>query len=84
MMAEDSRILPWHGEKFTGRLLLHRRWAANDDNDHDHCAFCWEKFAAYEGCLQVGYCTEDEEDWICEICFNDFRERFGWRVKADA
>lgn len=39
MMAEDSRILPWHGEKFTGRLLLHRRWAANDDNDHDHCAF---------------------------------------------
>ena len=83
MMTVDLRILPWHEGRFQGVMLRRRPWRASPDNDHDHCAFCWEKFAAYEGCLQEGYCTEDEKDWICEDCFNDFRDRFGWRVKAD-
>ena len=84
MMAEDSRILPWHGEKFGGVMLFRRPWKAKSDNDHDHCAFCWDKFAEYNGCLHEGYCTEDGREWICEACFSDFRERFGWKVKTDA
>ena len=81
MMAEDSRILPWHGEKFGGVTLYRRPWKATSANDHDHCAFCWDKFAEYDGCLHEGFCTVDGSDWICEVCFNDFRERFGWKVK---
>ena len=84
MMAEDSRILPWHGEKFGGVTLYRRPWKATPANDHDHCAFCWDKFAEYDGCLHEGFCTEDGMEWICEVCFNDFRERFGWQVKTDA
>ena len=81
MMQEDWRILPWHGEKFTGLTLFRRLWKATPDNDHDHCVFCWDKFAEYDGCRHEGYCTEDGMDWICEVCFDDFKERFGWRVK---
>lgn len=54
MITEDWRILPWHGDEFTGLTLLHRRWTADAANDHDHCAFCWEKFAEYDGCQREG------------------------------
>jgi hypothetical protein len=44
--------------------------------DHDHCAFCWAKFTAGDEALNstVG------DHWICERCYADFAERFGWRV----
>ena len=45
--------------------------------DHDHCVFCWVRIddktpAAYtdgEGC-----------HWICEKCYNDFKEMFEWEI----
>ena len=82
MIKEDSRVLPWHKEKLLGVMLLRRRWMADLRNDHDHCAFCWDKFAEYDGCLHEGYCTEDCYDWICDACFNDLKECFRWRVKT--
>ena len=30
----------------------------------------------------AGYTTEDHYRWICDRCFQDFRELFGWTVKA--
>ena len=45
MIMKDSRILPWHEEKLVGVTLLRRRWMADARNDHEHCAFCWDKFA---------------------------------------
>ena len=53
------------------------------ERDHDHCEFCWAKFALaalLPDALHAGYTTEDEYRWICEGCFNDFRERFSWQV----
>ncbi len=44
---------------------------------HAHCEFCWDKALTYEAC--TFYCTEDMYHWICEKCFNDFREKFGWQ-----
>ncbi len=32
----------------------------------------------------AGYTTEDHYRWICDRCFQDFRELFGWTVKAAA
>ena len=49
--------------------------------DHDHCAFCWAKFCVASACpdsLQEGYATEDNYRWICEKCFEDFKEMFEW------
>ena len=31
----------------------------------------------------AGYTTEDHYRWICDRCFQDFRELFGWTVKAE-
>ena len=51
--------------------------------DHDHCEFCFSKFAEPDvspDALHAGYATLDEYRWICQRCFDDFRQRFGWRV----
>jgi hypothetical protein len=54
--------------------------------DHDHCAFCWAKFAEEPGpdLLGAGYATADRSYWVCPQCFADFRERFGWVVVGEA
>jgi hypothetical protein len=27
-----------------------------------------------------GYTTADDYYWVCSSCFDDFRERFAWKV----
>lgn len=68
-----------------GAVLFYRAWRQSRPNwDHDHCAFCGVKFAAFEGAgiLHEGWTTDDEYHWICDTCFRDFRERFDWTVGA--
>lgn len=52
--------------------------------DHVHCAFCWDKFGDDEQWLHIGYCTIDkphgQRRWICEQCFQDFKDQFEWTV----
>ena len=46
---------------------------------HEHCEFCWEKLTTDMD--TDFYCTEDFYRWICPTCFQDFREKFQWKVK---
>lgn len=48
--------------------------------DHEHCSFCWKKFGHSPELLQKGYCTDDAHHWICDGCFNDFKEMFEWNL----
>jgi hypothetical protein len=54
------------------------------DWDHDHCEFCFAKFASIDGpdILHEGWTTVDEYRWICDTCFQDFRDRFGWQIES--
>jgi hypothetical protein len=68
-----------------GVTLVHRDYCRYDKNpkrDHDHCKFCWAKFMVEDqpDVLHEGYCTEDEDNWICPRCFHDFNAQFNWRV----
>lgn len=47
---------------------------------HEHCEFCREK--ALTDKAGTFYCTEDMDHWICEECFRDFGDKFGWQVKS--
>jgi hypothetical protein len=70
----------------TGITLVHRRWSQTREHwNHDHCEFCWAKFAAFDAAdiLHKGWTTQDGYRWICDTCFNDFRDRFGWIVKQE-
>ena len=45
---------------------------------HRHCDFCTKSMTVdlNEPC----YCSKNGVDWICSECFNDFRQRFEWKV----
>ena len=67
----------------TGVSLTRRTWdSAFQASGHEHCAFCWAKFAAprVPQAVQAGYATLDGLHWVCDTCFQDFRGPFGWCV----
>ena len=51
-----------------------------DIGDHEHCEFCADKISFRENDLNCGYCTLNKYYWICENCFNDFKDIFNWTV----
>ena len=49
--------------------------------DHDHCDFCYEKFMIETAIEQpFAYRSQDYNAWICETCYNDFKEKFNWKL----
>lgn len=48
--------------------------------DHDHCEFCTDKF---DKPRQKGYATKDDYYWICETCYEDFKNMFQFQLVAD-
>ncbi len=76
-------------ERFLLGVTLHwSQWAPPGDNpawDHDHCDFCWKKFVGSGSpesaeIEREGYTTDDRKHWICSECFEDFKDRFQWKV----
>jgi hypothetical protein len=60
------------------KKLLHIHYETYDENwDHDHCEFC--SFIIDDE-FKLFYCTEDQYHWICEKCFNEYKDMFKWQV----
>ena len=65
----------------SGKTLYYREWdELREGCDHDHCEFCWDKFSKLPDTLHKGYVTEDGRYWICDDCYNCFKETFGWML----
>lgn len=82
-MIDDWRL---NGqERYLFRKELKRTvFTPSTQNDHAHCSFCWEKFGLFEDMATVGYKTIGGNWWICDQCFQDFKDKFEWTVaKAD-
>jgi hypothetical protein len=70
---------------FKGATLVWRRYSRPSEAwEHDHCEFCWAKFMDedHPEILREGYTTHDEYRWVCQSCFNDFRDLFEWTVST--
>lgn len=66
-------------KKYLFRKKLKRTaFAPSMQNDHAHCSFCWEKFGLCEGMSKMGYKTIVGNWWICDQCFQDFKDEFEW------
>lgn len=63
------------------KTLMRVSFLEYPEKDHEHCSFCWEKFSRLNETLKEGYCTEDAKDWVCDKCFDDFKEKFEWTVR---
>ncbi|MBP5592884.1 MAG: hypothetical protein J6X75_01735 [Clostridia bacterium] len=62
-----------------------KTFVSTKTNDHEHCCFCWIKITDLmmlnEACVRSGYVTTTkcgQENWICERCFNDFKNTFNF------
>ncbi len=78
--ANDWRLL---GQEryLRGRVWLRKPYRIYREGwDHDHCAFCGDKFMerGNPDTLHEGYSTQDDYYWVCAPCFTDFQVMFGW------
>ncbi len=69
-------------ERFLNSVKLIKReyYPFREGWDHDHCEFCGDKFSLHTSDLKEGYSTEDGYHWICNQCFNDFKEEYNWQL----
>ena len=86
MVTADDWRLRDQTKYLQNAVLVWRAYKpSNGSWNHDHCEFCWRKFADCDepGVLHSGYCTEDEYHWICQRCFEDFKEMLGLTASTD-
>ena len=80
MIEKNDWRLQGQEKYLTNRKLMripYFRWSKTWD--HDHCEFCWDKFSDQPDTLHEGYTTEDNCYWICQTCYDDFKEMFKWK-----
>jgi len=49
-----------------------------NDSWHEHCEFCMKIISNKNS--EDAYSTINEYRWICKKCFNDFNDKFNWKV----
>jgi len=83
---DDWRLTNQIGFLYNATLREQRWDVLPKVRDHDHCAFCWARFAdaGIPEALQIGFATPDRYHWVCKSCLADFREQFAWTVIEDS
>lgn len=83
-MDEDWR-LTGQEDYLHDRTLRHTRWTPYRAGwGHDHCEFCWAEISddasGHRSYHEAWVTADDLYHWVCPECFEDFRQRFRWRV----
>ena len=86
---DDDWRLNGQEDYLLSRRLRWERWATEQPSwDHDHCEFCfakiWDRADGADEYTHAYVTADDHKSWVCEVCFNDFRERFRWLVVKGA
>lgn len=66
--------------------LVWRPWRETRPGwDHDHCEFCWDKFADKRNAdaLHEGFCTLDEYHWVCRKCAHDLEDQYHFQIVTE-
>ena len=78
---DDWRIMGQEGY-LTDKLLQHRKFDRKlCVLDFDQCNFCYEIFDRNPEAPLTAYYEPIGKYWICEECYNDFKEHFNWTVE---
>ena len=82
MREENDWRLQGQEKYLKGVSLWRKQYTRYSESwDHDHCSFCWIEFSEDEpGALREGYTTKGDYHWVCERCFEDFKDMFEWKV----
>ena len=77
-LNEDWRLTNQKEYLYKKKLTKKKYEQPSETWDHDHCEFCWERIDVNS---PAAYTDEDDYHWICEECYNDFKEMFEWEVE---
>ena len=82
---DDWRIARDQESYLSGVWLTKKKYSKYRDGwEHDHCELCNATISELENDLNEGYATDDDYRWICETCYQDFKERFQWKLRNTA
>jgi hypothetical protein len=85
MISKDDWRLTGHQANYMhGELLRFGPYKPRKKgSEHDHCEFCFRRFSSAE---RVNFCSEgfytEDERWICETCYDDFKMLFDWALES--
>lgn len=86
-MKEDWRIEYYNGH-LNGKTFQFAKFKSTKTNNHEHCEFCWKTITDVPDvieCDREGYWLLNEKsmqtNWVCKDCFEEFRDRFNFKVK---
>jgi hypothetical protein len=88
VVADDDWRIQGQAKYIQGATFVWRSWSSDrPDWDHDHCDICWVHcwdciFEDDPDTQHEGWATPDAAHWVCGACFEDFRNRFDFRVEA--
>lgn len=51
-----------------------------NDWDHEHCSICLKKIGLHSGDEKCAFYCEETNDWLCQNCFFDFKEKYNWII----
>lgn len=67
-------------EYLCGIDLAFKQFIPAADKDHEHCNLCSAKFSAAEIDLHYGYTAKDNTIWICQECYDYYKDWYKWNV----
>lgn len=78
---EDWRIMGQEGY-LKDKKLQHRKFSqAMRTKDNDQCDFCYSFLDRNHQGASYAYFEPITRSWICERCYQDFKEHFNWMVE---
>ena len=79
---DDWRVMGQEGY-LMNKMLQHRVFDRSlcKPPDFDQCDFCFALFDKDPYHSKIAYFEPIEQVWICEKCFEDFKDHFHWTVE---
>jgi len=86
MANKDDWRLRGQEEYMMNMSFVYKKFVPQEvGEDHTHCEFCWHKFMEnaeeVKDASEHGYCSSEQEKWVCEECFEDFKQMFNWKIE---
>ena len=80
---ESNKWFEWNlkSKTFLNNAVFEKRTYPISE-EHSHCEFCWDKFSGEEGDLKSGYYECKTRSWVCDSCYNIYKDFFHWKVQG--
>ena len=80
-MEEAWYIQEYQDKEYLHNIVLSEKEYTRELPAHDHCELCWARFSRHSTDHHNGYYDPGSNSWICNDCFRELVNLFGWHVE---